>query len=689
MQRAAILIGVSKTGNLQRLQAVTTGVRAMEKWTLAQGMDRELVTVITDEAGPVEPRQIKQAVKALVDSTTVEQLIIYFAGHGVNIRYGEYWLLSDAPDDTQAAVNVEGSVVLARQCGIPHVVLISDACRTAAEGIQAQNVTGSEVFPNTGAGGPERAVDLFFACTLGNPALEIKDPVATANTYRAVYTDALASALIGQRQELLERVDSGAKAFSVVRLRPLKRHLQAEVVRFLANANVPLSTNQTPDARITSDDDVWIARHDVAPAVQPPPADAAAPPAPPSPAPATPPAAAPAPRGTARTAARPTASAARAAAPSDDSKPSRPSAPPPPARASRGPGTTRAPAGGRATAPRSVGSELPETLLTVSQKLLRDVLSGGADLILSAGAPQPALAARPAGRTRAAIRRTGRTAGGTARDAPEADMLIGSFVRGAAPFGPTHYETGCGFKVRGAQVIDAFSTSAQANVLDDAGELVRIDQMGIAPAVNVVLTFEQGTGVVLPAIGGFLTALTFEDDELVNVVYEPSDNSPRWGLMQDRLGELRRLRALIASSAKLGVFRLEREDALELARRMQFAKGIDPTMALYAAYAYHDLQRRENIQQMQAYLQDDLQVRLFDVTLLARGLDGKQAGATDRVFPFLPMLSQGWALLSAHRVRFPAALAGLERHLVPSLWSLFDTRGIDMVRAAMHAREVR
>ncbi len=52
--RAAVLIGVSQTGNLQTLKAVHDGVRAMERWALGQGIDRDMVKVLSDEEGPVE-----------------------------------------------------------------------------------------------------------------------------------------------------------------------------------------------------------------------------------------------------------------------------------------------------------------------------------------------------------------------------------------------------------------------------------------------------------------------------------------------------------------------------------------------------------------------------------------------------------------------------------------------------------
>src|SRR5688500_8541151 len=130
MERAAILIGVKKTGALPVLQAVTRSIGAMQRWAQAQAFRN--ITVLTDENGPVEPKDIKRAVKQIIESGRYDQLLMFFSGHGLNIRYGEYWLLSDAPVDTQAAVNVDGSVALARYSGIPHVVLVSDCCRTAA-----------------------------------------------------------------------------------------------------------------------------------------------------------------------------------------------------------------------------------------------------------------------------------------------------------------------------------------------------------------------------------------------------------------------------------------------------------------------------------------------------------------------------------------------------------------------------
>src|SRR5215831_5810857 len=251
MKRAAVLISVKKTGNLPGLQGTQKAIEDMQEWVQAQHF--KIITTISDESSPVEPKHIKDAIQNILKPGDVTQLIVYFTGHGVNIRYGEYWLLSDAPSDSQAAVNVDGSVVLARQSGVPHVVLISDACRTAAEGIQAQAISGSEIFPNDGPSGSERSVDLFFACALGKPALEIKDVVTSSKGYSAVYTDVLVDALNGLRAEVVDEQ-------GYVRPWPLKRFLSDEVPRLIVQKSIRHGLSQAPDARITSEPMAWLSK---------------------------------------------------------------------------------------------------------------------------------------------------------------------------------------------------------------------------------------------------------------------------------------------------------------------------------------------------------------------------------------------------------------------------------------------
>ena len=107
---------MDKTGGLQKLNDAAAGARRMYEWALAQGItDPPHAKLVTDEGGmTVHPDMIYDWIKDLIDGPGAEQLIVYFAGHGVNINRGEHWLLTDAPVRTSAAVNVAGSVELAR-----------------------------------------------------------------------------------------------------------------------------------------------------------------------------------------------------------------------------------------------------------------------------------------------------------------------------------------------------------------------------------------------------------------------------------------------------------------------------------------------------------------------------------------------------------------------------------------------
>ena len=582
MKRAAVVIGVDKTGQLPRLNDAAKGAKRFAVWAQSQGVDP--VKVVTDQNDRVTLQMIKDAVIEIVDCGTIEQLIVYFAGHGVNIRYGECWLLSDAPRDTQAAVNVAGSATLARYCGIPHVVFVSDACRTAAEGIQAQGVIGGEIFPNEGGAGLEMPVDQFFACTLGRPAHEIKDPNVTSSEYQAIYTGVLLDALCGRPDTLIEWVNDET---GFVRPRPLKEQLYDEVTQKIGRANLQSKIIQIPDARITSGPTAWLAKLN-------------------------------------RT----------------EVKPDR--------RTKGGP------------RPRIV---VPETAVVFSQTLIDSALAGESPASVAAAVERHTSPAR------------GRE-------------FAGTFAQTAAPFDAAPGGDGleCRFAVRGALFVQAFASAAEMVAPRPPGPVLST-QVTDGPSASVLLTFDNGTSTVLPAIPGFTCSLTFEHGELVDVGYEPSINTGRWHEFEHRADELRTLRALAAASTRDGVFRLQGDNALQLAQRMQYAKMIDPAMAIYAAYAYHDLMRKDLIRDMIGFLHADLQAVFFDLALLAGDLRSEMVGRDPQIMGCAPLLSQGWSQLSAYRVGFPAQ--GLQGALLDSPWTLFNNDGAELVRHSIAEGVVR
>jgi hypothetical protein len=590
MKRAAVIIGVDKTGDLPRLNDAARGAQLVETWAHEQKMDP--VHLFVDTKDPVEIGAIKKAIAKMVNDRNVSQLVIYFAGHGFNKQRNEYWLLSDAPVDTQAAVNVAGSVALAATCGIPHIVLISDACRTAAEGLRAQSVTGSEIFPNLED--DEKPIDQFFACQLGRPSYEIKDAAISTAEYKALYTNELVPTLRGQRPKVVEWTTEGAEKVGLIHPRPLRDFMSSAIAAKLEGSHLQTSTIQVPTAQISSDPPAWISR-----------------------------------------------------------------------LGTQAPGSTAPP-------PLPPIEPIPISPITAA-KTAAFLLSSR--LVPNAPLPPEFRSAFARGL-------------GLPEDASEIFDSVGAILE---PFGPTHHETKCGFKIRGARIVRMHAKNAELEFALDNGPPgydIRVDKVE-RPGVSVLLVLEDGSGIMLPAIPGFIAALTVEDGEMVNIAYEPSSNTDRWDEYQRKAQEIRELRAIVSASLTRGVFRLERDDALEISRRMQDTKSIDPSLAIYAAYGYHDLQRRNLIREMLRFMGDDLGAVLFDVAMLSRALDNQEIRVRKYLLSPMPLLSQGWALLSAFGVKLSPRIRNLQDRLLPSLWTMFDQLGVELARDAIDSGEIR
>ncbi len=265
MIRAGVFIGVDRTGHAEPLADAAAGAARMHAWAvdpLGGGLAPDQAVLITDVGGQtVGPDLIAQAVERLLNGPGLDQLIVYFAGHGINTGFNEQWLLSRAPGQAFAAVNVNGSVELAGFCKAQQVVIISDACRVAAEGIQAQRVRGVEIFPNEEPSGRRKPVTQLYACRLGQPASEIRDKKEAAASYQALYTGALLDALLGQVPALLEPGAGAEAGHAFVRLPSLGLHLEAELPRRIRSAGLMLHLNQFPEILpVGAVPPAWLAR---------------------------------------------------------------------------------------------------------------------------------------------------------------------------------------------------------------------------------------------------------------------------------------------------------------------------------------------------------------------------------------------------------------------------------------------
>lgn len=245
-KRAAICIGVNRAEAMTPLLAAVKGARDFADWATAQGCD---VTLLVDEdQAEVLAAHIFKAIRAVVEAGIYEQLLIYFSGHGILLAPGtEYWLLSGAPLNANEAVNLLRSVEDTRNAGIPHIIFISDACRSAAPAAPLNGVVGGSIFPNRTMGPQSGEVDVFFATRPGDPAWEVPEAEATQR-YRGLFTDCLLKALRAPSSPMAENLPGSAPELFIITSRRLKPHLENQVPLDAAAINIQL--NQQPQVRV-------------------------------------------------------------------------------------------------------------------------------------------------------------------------------------------------------------------------------------------------------------------------------------------------------------------------------------------------------------------------------------------------------------------------------------------------------
>lgn len=243
-RRVLIAIGVDRVDGLMPLNAAASGAGKLAEWAKKRGVEVKLITD-EDKNRSVTLAQISDVIQELVDSQTVEHLCIYFAGHGfVHSVTNEVWCLSHSGKKHGEVVDINSSVGYARMSGIPHVVFISDACRTPTRSIKFFS-TGTPIFPATDDSA-EVEVDEFYATKFGDAALEESPNIAI--DCNGVFTKELIKAIsdpVGSGL-LISEVDGN----QVITSRDLKNYLDTAVP--VAAESIDIRYKQKPDLRVNT-----------------------------------------------------------------------------------------------------------------------------------------------------------------------------------------------------------------------------------------------------------------------------------------------------------------------------------------------------------------------------------------------------------------------------------------------------
>ncbi len=260
----------------------------------------------------------------------------------------------------------------------------------------------------------------------------------------------------------------------------------------------------------------------------------------------------------------------------------------------------------------------------------------------------------------------------------------------ASARGRGHFETRTGFTVFGP-VASAVAGEGLRVDVEPHGDLTHIrvyDPMDWQGR-SLLIELGSGLGSVLAIKPGYIGAVSVEESQVVDVSYTPSDNVDFYelGYSAGASERIERRRAFAAAASRHGVFQLPAGKAEKAGDYLRTLKLLDPTLGIYAAYAYFQAGRMQQVLSVLRYMKGDPPPVPFDVALLAR-FPQELIDAQTAIAPFCPMLRQGWAALDLHPPS-AQALADFRPLLLPSLWTTFTPEGVARARQALEGGEWR
>lgn len=560
IKKCAVVIGVDKAGNLPVLSAAAKGATEFAQWAKSQQFDTVL---ITDETEPVEISHIKKAVSKFINADIYTHILIYFAGHGIlKAPNDEHWLLSDCPDDPNAAVNVTASRYLASNTGIPYVTFVSDACRSVPGNTTLSAVSGGFIFPNMKSHGPMPEIDMFYASRPGDPAYEALDRTAEAKQYKAIFTNCMLDGLHGNVDEVKRLAPEISNNDAFVFPYELKKYLEKEVP--LAAEAVKITLTQKPSIEVASHPPSYLSKF---PLINQTPPDN--------------------------------------------------------------------PIKNLAKKDRRKEEEHKRQLDEIDIAEMIEYIS--ADNIKKISAAN----------------------GFHLRDIKN-DMVIDTgFVV------PRHFK------------FETIPHSSNNRIVHKGEDIfIEIDKN----LKSIILVGTEGMGTVLGVLPGFMGYISIENDRIVDVNYIPTRTNDRYDeFMIENIGVQMR-RGIAAAHVRNGTFMIEgrKSSIIRTASYLRNHKAFDPTLGLYAAYAYAQAGKRKEIKSIYDFMLKEPEPVLYDVMMLA-SLESQFAVSLARTVPFCPMLTQGWAYLAINSELNNGLLRELRTTLLPGLWTTFNKDGVKII----------
>jgi|GEM_PF-1255974 len=601
MNKIALCIGVDVIKGLTPLNKAADSARKFSEWAKKQEYDTELF--VDSEVEKVNRRQILDRMASILDSRKYEQLIIFFSGHGVmRTLRNEVWLLSDADFDGSEMVDVRGTIDMAREAGIPHVLIISDACRTFTKG-SSFNYGQGDIFPPSKPGSNSNTVDVLYACRPGKPALEIKE-----EEWYGVFAETLLDVLEGNQPNSIKESSEEPK-YWFISAYELKETLpdlvQAKVIA------IGSKLDQKPDVTVEY--------------INP----------------------------------KPPIS-------KFNKKPSNGlklggGAPPPEPPFNKDNAFEHMEPGKISFEDISFLPVAKEDTQQEKIDKISEQISKGESVDLNFSYIKPLV---------------------------KPFKLAGTWQNNSINIDFPFQKSDCGFTIKGIKVkevwVEGVKCTTKERIFNSKIFVTDIHIPSEIVSSNGLLVLENGCSLPLAILKGYVGVLVFKDDRLLTVNYKPvQKNEHVYRSYLDKLDKIEEARSFVAYAANEGfdyskvfnnVFNSKNQfDFDDAGSLLRIGKALDPSLALYASYAFRQEGKFDKIKSVLTYLHFDNNAILFDVAMLGNELHEHKLASQ------CPLMSAGWSYQHLFKDRVTPEFLEASKHLDTGLWTMFKPEGTDII----------
>lgn len=576
MKKCAIIIGINDTPGMPYLSSPCHYARRVDLWARSQGFQTRLFTDESFEGNKhrINIRDISTAGAELL-TTNPEQLLVYFAGHGIELEPGnDIWLLPDYQRWPSEAINISKNKDILFKSGVTHSIFISDACRSPRTNREDRIVLGSEIFPSLHRTNYDAVIDVLYSTWPGEASIDYRDE---NGNYISVYSECLLECLYGSVAEVIRHIElqDGYDKFPAVISRDLSKYLKQTVPIIIKQKT---KKNQQPNSSVNSDEPIYISRFN---------------------------------KGNVEVKEDIISGLEMSDSFDNDSQSS------------------------------TIAQKLQLTN-SLPSKILNRKIKNNIRIIDEVHRTMVNDYSLPENRTGIIIHGNRRAT-----------------IYGINDYFPRFFD---------------FYNNEQ--LIDEVDVINFLELHNTTNYMPIILVGSNGGKSYYPMtiLPNFINSMIFDRGNLISIDYYPTRGNRRMNAIYDRI-EVAKRKAEVVTAAANGIF----QGAEELAGYLPLYKNLDTTLGLFAAYAYYQNGKFENIRSLYSYMNEEDEPILPEVSALNQ-LANRDRPLSSPHNPIIPMLTQGWSYLDTQQNEITYKL---QNFLRPGLWTSFGWKGLESIKFSL------